>query len=39
MTYFIRVDAKTEVPYELIVEPIQEPQAIEQQEGVVEPTS
>ena len=39
MAYFIRVDAETEVAYELIAEPIQEPQAGELQEGVVEPTS
>ena len=31
MSYFIRVDAETEVAYELIDEPIQEPQAGEQQ--------
>ena len=36
MAYFIRVDAETEVAYELIAEPIQEPQAGEQQEDVVE---
>ena len=29
MAYFIRVDAETEVAYELIAEPIQEPQAYE----------
>ena len=39
MAYFIRVDAETEVAYELIAEPIQEPQAGEQQEDAVEPTS
>ena len=39
MAYFIRIDAETEVAYELIVELIQEPQEREQQEGVVEPTS
>ena len=39
MSYFIRVDAETEVAYELIAEPIQEPQAGEQQEDAVEPTS
>ena len=39
MAYFIRVDAETEVAYELITEPIQEPQAGEQQEDAVEPTS
>ena len=31
MAYFIRVDAKTDVVYELIAEPIQEPQAGEPQ--------
>ena len=36
---FIRVDAETEVAYELIAELIQEPQAGEQQEDAVEPTS
>ena len=36
---FIRVDAANEVAYELIAEPIQEPQAGEQQEDAVEPTS
>ena len=36
---FIRVDAANEVAYELIAEPIQEPQAGEQQENAVEPTS
>ena len=35
---FIRVDAANEVAYELIAEPIQEPQAGEQQEGAVEHT-
>ena len=39
LTYFIRVDAEPEVAYELIAEPIQEPQAGEQQENAVEPTS
>ena len=39
MAYFIRVDAEPEVAYELIAEPIQEPQAGEQQENVVELTS
>ena len=39
MAYFIRVDAANEVAYELIAEPIQEPQAGEQQENAVEPTS
>ena len=37
--FFIRVDAANVVAYELIAEPIQEPQAGEQQEDVVEPTS
>ena len=36
---FIRVNAETEVAYELIAEPIQEPQAGEQHEDAVEPTS
>ena len=36
---FIHVDAANEVAYELIAEPIQEPQAGEQQEDAVEPTS
>ena len=36
MAYFIRVDAEPEVAYELIAEPIQEPQAGEQQEDTVE---
>jgi len=36
MAYFIRADAETEVTYELIAEPIQEPQAGEQQEDAVE---
>ena len=36
---FPRVAANTEVAYELIAEPIQEPQAGEQQEDAVEPTS
>ena len=39
MAYFIRVDATNEAAYELIAEPIQEPQAGEQQEDAVEPTS
>ena len=34
---FIRVDATNEAAYELITEPIQEPQAGEQQEGAGEP--
>ena len=33
---FIRVDAANEVAYELIAEPIQEPQVGEQQEDAVE---
>ena len=37
--FFIRVDAANEVAYELIAEPIQEPQAGEQQEDAVEPTT
>ena len=36
---FIRVDATNEAAYELIAEPIQEPQAGEQPEDAVEPTS
>ena len=36
---FIRVDTANEVAYELIAEPIQEPQAGEQKEDAVEPTS
>ena len=36
MAYFIRADAETEVAYKLIAEPIQEPQAGEQQEDAVE---
>ena len=36
---FIRVDAANEVTYELIAKPVQEPQAEEQQEDAVEPTS
>ena len=35
---FIRVDATNEAAYELIAEPIQEPQAGEQQEDAGEPT-
>ena len=31
MAYFIRIDAETEVAYELIAEPIQEPSAGEPQ--------
>ena len=38
MAYFIRIDAETEVAYELIAEPVQEPQAGEQQEDAVEHT-
>ena len=34
--FFIRVDATNEATYELIAEPIQEPQAGEQQEDAVE---
>ena len=38
--FFIRVDATNEAAYELIAEPIQEPQAGEQQEDdAVKPTS
>ena len=37
--FFIRVDAANEAVYELVAEPIQEPQAGEQQEDAVEPTS
>ena len=36
--FFIRVDAANEAAYELIAEPIQEPQAGEQQEDAGEPT-
>ena len=36
MAYFPRVAADTEVAYELVAEPIQEPQAGEQQEDAVE---
>ena len=35
MSYFIRIDAKTEVAYELIAEPDQEPSAGEPQPGEV----
>ena len=38
MAYFPRVAADTEVAYELVAEPIQEPQAGEQQEDAVEHT-
>ena len=34
--FFIRVDATNETVYELVAEPIQEPQAGEQQEDAVE---
>ena len=37
MTYFIRVDAANEAVHELIVEPVQEPRAEEQQQDAVEP--
>ena len=36
MAYFIRVDAETDIAYELVAEPIQELQAGEQQENAVE---
>jgi len=35
MAYFIRVDAETEVAYELIAEPVQEPPTGDQQSGEV----
>ena len=35
MTYFIRIDAGTEVAYELIAKPVQEPSAREPQPGEV----
>jgi len=38
MVYFIRIDAETEVAYELIAEPVQEPKVGEQQEDAVEHT-
>ena len=38
-SFFVRVDITNEAAYELIAEPIQEPQAGEQQEDAVEPTS
>ena len=38
MAYFIRIDAETEVAYELIAEPVQEPKVGEQQEDAVEHT-
>jgi len=37
--FFICVDATNEAVYELVAEPVQEPQAGEQQEDAVEPTS
>ena len=36
MASFIRVDATNEAVYELVAEPVQEPQAGEQQEDAVE---
>ena len=36
---FIRVDVTNEAVYELVAEPVQDPQAGEQQEDAVEPTS
>ena len=38
MAYFIRVDATNEDVHELVTEPVQEPQAGEQQEDAGEPT-
>ena len=35
MAYFIRIDAETEVAYELVAEPVQEPSAGELQPGEV----
>ena len=35
MAYFIRIDAETEVAYELIAEPVQEPSTGEPQPGEV----
>ena len=35
MAYFIRIDAETEVAYEMIAEPVQEPSAGEPQPGEV----
>ena len=35
MAYFNRIDAETEVAYELIAEPVQEPSAEEPQPGEV----
>ena len=37
MSYLIRVDATNEDVHELIVEPVQEPRAEEQQQVTVEP--
>ena len=37
MAYFIRVDAANEAVHELVAEPVQEPQAGEQQEDAGEP--
>ena len=39
MAYFYSCSPANEVAYELIAEPIQEPQAGEQSEDAVEPTS
>ena len=39
MAFFIRVDTASEAVCELVAEPIQEPQAGEQQENAVEPIS
>ena len=36
MSYFIRVDATSEAVHELIVEPVQEPRAEEQQQVAIE---
>ena len=36
MAYFIHVDTEPKVAYELIAEPIQEQQVVEQQEDAVE---
>ena len=35
MAYFIRIDTETEVAYELVAEPVQEPSAGEPQPGEV----
>ena len=35
MTYFNRIDAETEIAYELIAEPVQKPSAEEPQPGEV----